>query len=177
MDLMLRYHPVATAAGWPARAGIEPYFDRFFDGAVLADHAGRGFAGANLYESPEAYLVELPLPGVKAEDVEVTVQDNRLTLKARRRSEVPQNARPLWRRFGTGELEQTVTLPGDVNTGAVQAELQAGILRLGLPQAERARPRAITVNGTVRGAPSAVGLPAHGGTEAVNGEAPLGSGR
>jgi HSP20 family protein len=177
MDLLLRYYPVAASAGWPARAGIERSFGHGFNEAGRADHAGRGFAGANLYESPEAYLVELPLPGVKAADVALTVQDDRLTLKARRRWELPPNARPLWRRFGTGEIEQTVTLPGDVTTGAVRAELRDGILRLELPKAERARPRAIPVHGAARGAPSAVGLPARGGAEAANGAAPLGAGR
>jgi HSP20 family protein len=177
MDLMFRYLPVATLASWPARSGIDRYFDRVSDDAMIAAQAGRGFAGANLYESPEAYLVELPLPGVKAEDVELTVQDNLLTLKARRHWEAPQNAQPIWRGFGPGDMQQTVTLPGDVTTGAVQAELQDGILRLELPKAESARPRTIKVNGLVRGAPSAVSLPAHGGAETVNGEAPLGSSR
>jgi HSP20 family protein len=106
---------------------------------------------------------------VKAEDVEITVQDNLLTLTARRRWEVPQNAQPIWRGFGTGEMQQTVTLPGEVNAGAVQADLQDGILRLELPKAEGARPRTIKVNGMIRGAPSAVSVPAHGVADAANG--------
>jgi HSP20 family protein len=181
MDLMLRYYPAATVAGRAPRSGIERYFERAFDRGFdeigLAGQAGRGFAGANVYESPAAYLVELPLPGVQAEDVEVTVQADRLTLKARRRWETPPNARPLWRRFGPGEIEQTVALPGDVTTGAVQAELRDGILRLELPKAERAQPRTIPVHSPARGAPSAVGLPAQGGAGAANGAAPLGAGR
>jgi HSP20 family protein len=177
MDLRLRYYPVATVAGWPPRSGIERAFDRGFDEIGLAGQTARGFAGANVYASPEAYLVELPLPGVKAEDVEITVQDDRLTLKARRHWEAPPNAQPLARGFGPGVMQQTVTLPGDVTTGAVQAELRDGILRLELPKAERARPRTIPVTGAARGAPSAVGLPAQGGAEAANGAAPLGSGR
>ena len=54
----------------------------------------------------------------------------------------------------------------------MQAELRDGILRLELPKAESARPRTIPVNGLVRGAPSAVGLPAQGGAGAANGAAP-----
>jgi HSP20 family protein len=181
MDLMLRYYPVAASAGWPARSGSERFFDRGFAAAGLADHAGRGFAGANVYESAEAYFVELPLPGVKAEDVALTVQDDRLTLTARRHWEAPPNAQPLARGFGAGELRQTVTLPGDVAADGVQAELRDGILRLELPKAASARPRTIPVTGAARGAPSgapsAVGLPAQGGAEAANGAAPRGAGR
>ncbi|MBI3970911.1 MAG: Hsp20/alpha crystallin family protein [Chloroflexi bacterium] len=169
MESMLRYQPVSTLAGWPARSRIDRLFDRVFDEAVIAVEPSRGFTGANLYESPEAYLVEIPLPGVKAEDVQITVQDNLLTLNARRRWEVPQNAQPIWRSFGTGEVQQTVTLPGEVNAEAVQADLHDGILRLELPKAESARPRTIKVNGMVRGASSAVSLPAIGVVETPNG--------
>jgi HSP20 family protein len=177
MDLMLRYYPVATVPGWPARSGIARAFDRSVNEAVPAGQAERGFAGANLYESPEAYLLELPLPGVKAEDVALTVQDDRLTLKARRHWAAPPNAQPLARGFGAGDIQQTITLPGDVTTGDMQAELRDGILRLELPKAASARPRTIPVHGTARGAPSAVGLPDRGGAEAANGAAPLGAGR
>ena len=178
MDLMLRYYPVATVSGWPARAGTARAFDRsFFDEAVSAGQAERGFAGANVYELAEAYLVELPLPGVQAEDVALTVQADRLTLQARRRWEAPPNAQPLARGFGPGELQQTVTLPGDVAPGALQAELRDGILRLELPKAASARPRTIPVNGTVLGTQDAVGLPAQGGAGAANGAAPRGAGR
>ena len=149
---------------WHPSSGIG---DRGFDEIGLTGQAGRGFAGANVYESAEAYLLELPLPGVQAEDVEITVQDDRLTLKARRRWEAPPDAQPLARGFGPGELRQTVTLPGDVAAD--------GILRLELPKAAGARPRTIPVTGTgaVRGTPSAVSLPAPAtGAAPVTGAAP-----
>ena len=136
--------------GWPARSGIERAFDRGFDEIGPAGQAGRGFAGANVYESAEAYLVELPLPGVTAEDVEITVQDDRLTLKARRHWAAPPNAQPLARGFGPGVMQQTVTLPGDVTPGDLQAELRDGILRLELPKAASARPRTIPVHSPAR---------------------------
>jgi HSP20 family protein len=173
MERMLRYQPISPVASWPAQAGLDRLLARVFDEAVIAAQPVRGATGANLdanlYESPEAYLLELPLPGVKAEDVELTVQDNLLTVKARRRWEVPPNAQPIWRGFGTGEIQQTITLPGEVTTGTMQADLQDGILRLDLPKAESARARTIKVNGVVRDAPSAVSLPADGGVEAAHG--------
>jgi HSP20 family protein len=139
MDLMLRYSPVATVSGWPARSGSARASARSVDEAVPAGQAERGFAGANLHESPEAYLLELPLPGVQAEDVALTVQADRLTLKARRHWAAPPNAQPLARGFGAGDIQQTITLPGDVAPGDLQAELRDGILRLELPKAASAR--------------------------------------
>ena len=54
MDLMLQYYRAAAVAGWPARAGTAPSVDRGFVESGLAGQAGRGVAGANVYESPEA---------------------------------------------------------------------------------------------------------------------------
>ena len=175
MDLMLRYYRAAAVAGWPARSGLARASDRSVDEAVPAGQAERGFAGANVYESPEAYLVELPLPGVTAEDVALTVQADRLTLKARRHWAAPPNAQPLARGFGAGDIQQTITLPGDVATGDLRAELRDGVLHLELPKAASARPRTIPVHSPARGAPSAVGLPAQGGAETANGAAPPGA--
>jgi HSP20 family protein len=159
---MLHYHPAAAVASWPGRPGAAPDVGRGVDEIGRAGRAGRGFAGANVYESAEAYLIELPLPGVTAADVALTVQDDRLTLKATRHWAAPPNAQPLARGFGPGELQQTVTLPGDVAADGVQAHLQDGILRLELPKAAGTRPRAIPVTGAGarRGTPSAASLPA-----------------
>lgn len=177
MESMLRYRPIAAFPGGPAQFAIDRLFGRLLDDAVLAIEPTRGvtgatgFSGANLYETPEAYRLELPLPGVKAGDVEITVQDNRLTVKAQRRWETPQNATPIWRAFESGEMQQTVTLPGEVNAGAVEADLHDGVLCLDLPKAESARPRTITVNGVngmngmARSAPSAVDRPTDGVVE------------
>ena len=54
--------------------------------------------------------------------MEITVQADRLTLKARRHWEAPPNSQPLAARFGAGDIQQTITLPGDVTTGAMQAD-------------------------------------------------------
>jgi HSP20 family protein len=150
MEAMLHYRPVSAFAGRTAQFAIDRFFGGPLDDAALAikpPSEVTGFASANLYETPEGYRLEVPMPGVKAEDVEITVQDNRLTVKAQRRWELPPNAKSIWRAFGSGELQQTVTLPGEVHSGAVQADLHDGVLRLELPKAESARPRTITVNG------------------------------
>ena len=171
-DLLLHYYPAAAVAGWPARAGAAPDVDRGVDELGPAGRAGRGFAGANVYESAEAYLVELQLPGVTAADVALTVQADRLTLTATRHWAAPPNAQARARGFGPGELRQTVTLPGDVVADGVRADLQDGILRLELPKAADTRPRTIPVTGAApaRGTPSAVSLPApaNGAAPALN---------
>ena len=118
--------------------------------------APRGVA-ANLYETEEAYWVELPLPGVKPEDLEVTVHENLLTITAKRTWEAPEKAQIIWQGFGGGEWKQSFTLPGEVNADRVEAVMDYGVLRLQLAKAEHVRPRTIRVNaasGAMGGTPA-----------------------
>ena len=148
MASMIRYQPFRFPL-----ADMTRDFDRVF-GRLLDDSFGfpqteRGAnwgAAANLYETPEGYWVELPLPGVKAEDVEITVQDNVLSLRAKREWKAPENAKTIWQGFTGGVWEQSFTLPGEVNRDKVSASLEHGILRLELPKAEHTKPRTIRVN-------------------------------
>jgi HSP20 family protein len=130
--------------------------------------AGAGSA-ANLYETQDAYWVELPLPGVKADDVEVTVQDNVLQLRAKREWSTPEGAKSIWQGFTGGTWEQHFTLPGEVNPDKVSATLEHGILRLELPKAEHTKPRTIRVNAS--GAPAIDMKPAAGNEASVTEQA------
>jgi HSP20 family protein len=123
MATIVRYEPFALSRRWARPAGF----------------------AANLYETDGAYGVDLPLPGVKPEDVEVSLQQDVLTLKAKRTWATPEDAKPLWRGFGSGEWRQSFTLPGEVDGEKVEARLEDGVLRLHLPKAEHARPRQIKV--------------------------------
>jgi HSP20 family protein len=173
METLLRSQPLSALAGDPIQPGIGRMLERIIDAAVRPDHPWQGASGANLSESPEAYFVELLLPGVQAADVALTVQDAVLTLQARRRWDAPPNAQPLWRGFGMGELRQRFTLPGDVDAAAVEADLQDGILRLELPKAAHARPQTIPVTGhgygRIGGAVSDGSVPATGVAETAPG--------
>ena len=109
---------------------------------------GKNFVPAlDLSETTEGYLVEAALPGVKPEDVEVTVENNVLTIKGETRQEVDdkqRNFHRVERRFGT--FQRTIGLPTTVKADAIQASLTNGVLRLEIPKAEEVKPRKISVN-------------------------------
>src|SRR5262245_39881318 len=152
MATIVRYEPFPLSRRW-ARPSVDRIFDRFDrlaqDALGITPGAvwGPRLAGvaANLYETDGAYGVDLPLPGVKPEDVEVSLQQDVLTLKAKRTWATPEDAKALWRGFGSGEWRQSFTLPGEVDGEKVEARLEDGVLRLRLPKAEHARPRQIKV--------------------------------
>src|SRR5215207_2928532 len=109
---------------------------------------GKNFVPAlDLSETAEGYLVEAALPGIKPEDVEITVENNVLTIKGETRQEVDdkqRNFHRVERRFGS--FQRTIGLPSTVKADAIQAELTNGVLRLEIPKAEEVKPRKISVN-------------------------------
>ena len=113
-----------------------------------AGQGGQNFVPAlDLSETAEGYLVEAALPGIKPEDVEVTVENNVLTIKGETRQEVDQQKRNfhrIERRFGS--FQRTIGLPTTVKADAIQASLTNGVLRLEIPKAEEVKPRKISVN-------------------------------
>jgi HSP20 family protein len=148
MARIVRFEPFTIAPRRPL-----PASDRAFDRMVRDTlglppryaEARRPGLTSNLYETETGYSVELPLPGVKAEDVELSVQENLLALKVKRQWSTPEKARVLWQGFASGEWQQTFTLPGEVDAEHVAAHLEDGVLRLHLPKAAHARPRQIKV--------------------------------
>src|SRR6476661_1257811 len=113
-----------------------------------AAQGGKNFVPAlDFSENAEGYLVEAALPGVKPEDVEVTVENNVLTIKGETRQEVDdkqRNFHRVERRFGS--FQRTIGLPTTVKADAIQASLTNGVLRLEIPKAEEVKPRKISVN-------------------------------
>lgn len=99
---------------------------------------------ADIEETTDAYLVEVELPGVKREDIDIEIAGRRLTVRGERKEK--ERVGILRRRERTvGRFHYEVTLPGDVEEGAVEAHLDEGVLVVRLPKPERARPRRIQV--------------------------------
>jgi HSP20 family protein len=109
---------------------------------------GKNFSPAlDFSETAEGYLVEAALPGVKPEDVEITVENNVLTIKGETRQESDskqRNFHRIERRFGS--FQRTIGLPTTVKADAIKADLTNGVLRLEIPKAEEVKPRKISVN-------------------------------
>lgn len=107
---------------------------------------GRGFPAFNVWEDAETVFVESEVPGVKAEDLDVTVVGNELTVKGMRSEDGTEKSTYHRRERGTGSFTRVVALPSEVNPDAVKASLTDGVLLLTLPKAEAAKPRKIRVN-------------------------------
>jgi len=100
---------------------------------------------ADVEETDSAYLVEIELPGVKRSDISLEVTDDRLVVTGERREK--QRAGLLRQQTRTtGRFHYEVTLPSGVDTEAVQAALDDGVLSVVVPKTEAARPRKIAIS-------------------------------
>jgi HSP20 family protein len=100
----------------------------------------------NLWEESGAYVLESELPGVAAEDVDLDVRADELTVKVRSRAaEAPKDA--VWHRRerSVGEFVRTLRLPSLVDADQVTAEFRNGVLRVRMPKPAAAQPRKIAI--------------------------------
>ena len=122
---------------------------RVTSNARRGNEAG-GYAFAppvDIYEGKDAILVRAELPGVKAEDVHINVENNVLTLSGERRFE-KENDNDGWHRVESvyGSFSRSFALPNTVSSEGIEANMDAGILTLRVPKRAEAQPRRIQVN-------------------------------
>jgi HSP20 family protein len=100
----------------------------------------------NIVESNDHYIVEADLPGVAKEGLEITVEDNELTIIGRRGDfqEAP-NAEVLYQESRPGDFRRVFELDPTIDTSKINAKMQQGVLTLTLPKAEKVKPRKISV--------------------------------
>jgi HSP20 family protein len=100
----------------------------------------------DIAEQKDAYLVQVELPGVKADDLDITLEDGLLTIQGERQftqESSEQQFHRIERRYGM--FRRSITLPTQVQADAIEASFEDGLLTVRVPKAEEARPRKINV--------------------------------
>jgi HSP20 family protein len=110
----------------------------------------RQFPAINLFDAGDRYVLTVPVPGVLAEDIDLSITGETLTLRGERKRPEgvsDESFRRQERPFG--RWTRTVTLPDRVESGQVSAAFAQGVLTVTLPKAEGAKPRQISVTSAV----------------------------
>ena len=138
--------------------------DRLFDDTVYRPYtayAGNGDLARlplDVRTTADALLVEASLPGYKPEDVEITVENGTLTIRAEDRSEeMREEGGWVVREIARGSVMRTVTLPTGLEADKAEATFEHGVLRLRFPKAEQVKPRQIRIQPVTAGEAKAVG--------------------
>ena len=144
-----------TMSMWPGfgqLTDLRDEIDRLFE-APLSDLARSsqllsGWTPAlDVFEDKDNIVVRAELPGMKKEEIQLSLHENCLSLSGERKSEETHKDQEVYRaeRF-FGRFQRTVTLPIPVAADKVKAQYKDGILTVTLPKKEEAKPKQIDVN-------------------------------
>jgi HSP20 family protein len=101
----------------------------------------------DISERKDAYLVTVELPGLKPEDLDITMEDGLLTIQGERQftsESSEQQFHRVERRYGA--FRRSITLPAHVMAEGIQASFEDGVLQILVPKAEEAKPKRIQVH-------------------------------
>jgi HSP20 family protein len=98
------------------------------------------------YRRGEEFIVELDLPGVQPDSIDLTIEKNVLTVHAERRRDGTEGVELLVGERPHGTFSRQLFLGDTLDTDAIQADYVDGVLTLRLPVAERAKPRRVEIN-------------------------------
>ena len=145
-----------TAPMWSEVSTLQGRLNRLFDeafrgwpGATQDDGGslvGQWVPSVDVTEDKDAVQIMAELPGVKPEDVKISLENNVLTIRGEKRQVAEENAERVHRyeRY-YGVFERSFTVPTTVDADHIKAGYDLGVLTVRLPKAERAKPRQIEV--------------------------------
>ena len=134
---VLRYEP------WALLNRLHREFDQNFEAAA---RDASWTPAVDIHEEAQRFLVRADLPGVKANDIEVTADKGVLTLRGERqidKKEVDGHYSRVER--VAGKFVRTFTLPDNVQTDAIKAQFKDGVLELTIPKVAKVEPRRIEI--------------------------------
>jgi HSP20 family protein len=99
-----------------------------------------------MYATPDSVVIKAALPGIRPEDVDITITGNSVTIKGEVKAEEEVKERDyILREHRFGSFSRTVTLPEGVDTDKAEASYENGILTITLPKREEVKPKSLKV--------------------------------
>ncbi len=99
----------------------------------------------DIFERGDTTVIIADMPGVKPDDIDVTLERQVLTLRGKVRPHAPEGYRRLSAEYREGDYVRVFTLSDEIDQASINAEFKNGVLRLELPRAPETRPRKISV--------------------------------
>ncbi len=143
MAMMTRYEPFGNVLS------LREAMDRLFEDSFVAPF-GRlmqttSIIPVDVYETEDAFVVNAFMPGLTPDDLDITVQQQVVTIHGEPKADDLNGLRPLVQERPTGQFTRTFSLPVPVDANRVGAEFRNGVLHLTLPKLEAARPHKIEI--------------------------------
>jgi HSP20 family protein len=128
---------------------FEDFFGRPFFPALWRRFATEGWSPAiDVAEKYDKFVVKVELPGVKEEDVDVSVAGDMLTISGEKRAESEEKKKGYYYSESSyGSFSRSVTVPSTVDTNKTEADFDKGVLEITLPKTPEVKPKKIKVAG------------------------------
>jgi HSP20 family protein len=145
MTLIRRSTPLSDLVTF--RDVMDRLFDeRFFRPVWIGDSERQAAPALDLYTTPEAVIAKVALPGVKPEDVDVTIGDDMVTISgAYKEEKETSHAGYVHKELSQGRFSRSFSLSTAIKADAAKAEFKDGLLTLTLPKTEEVKPTHVKV--------------------------------
>ncbi len=141
---------MTTLVRWNSTRNLFNEFDRLFNAPAINGETPRTWGmPLDVVEHEDEYVVKASVPGIKPEDLDVSLEDNVLTIKGETANdnEVTEERYHIReRRYGS--FSRSLRFPVDINAEAIAATYENGVLTLTVPKAEEVKPRQIAIKVT-----------------------------
>lgn len=124
-------------------------FDDLFDSGNEGGSLSQGSGSSPLmdvHQEEDRIEITAELPGVREEDIDLSIEEGVLVLSGEKRSS-REDSQGGYRERSYGRFERRITLPGNVDEDAIEADFEHGVLTITLPKAEKQRGRKIQLGG------------------------------
>jgi len=143
MSTLTRWEPMRDMMS------LREAMDRLFDDAFTRPISVSGVSGMpaiDMYQTNDDVIVKATLPGLKAEDVDITVTGETLTLRGEfKHEDEKKDTNYHIREQRSGSFERSILLPTDVKADKAKADFEDGILTITMPIAEEVKPKSIMI--------------------------------
>lgn len=127
---------------------MDDLFDGFFRGLDRPFPAYRAWPPIDVAEQEDAIIVRAEVPGCKADDIDISVYGNTLTISGEKKQSEEKKENGYYHiESSCGSFRRELTLPADVDPGKVEAVYKDGVLSINLPKAEKSKAVKVKVKG------------------------------
>jgi HSP20 family protein len=147
-NAVVRYAPREVV---PTRSVLDQLLEGSFFAPTLMDRWAHNTQAipANLVETADAYVVQIALPGINGDKLEIQSLNRELRIRGQFENNQIEEGKYIWNGLPQGEFTQAFTLPAEVMNDQAEATYTNGILSISLPKADHAKVKNIPVKTTV----------------------------
>jgi len=131
---------------WEPFKDLERFFEEDWDLFPIVPLRGVRIPEVDIYEEKGNIVVEISLPGIKPDEIDVSLEDKTLRIKGEKKETKEEKKRNYFRKeVKKGAFERVITLPTEIKSKEVKAEMKDGILKIILPKLEKEKTKRIKV--------------------------------